>query len=226
MRTSARKSDLARVLESPYLFAWDYSPHRDRKHGAPPPPELLGDRFVVCIQNHDQVGNRASGDRLHDHGAVPGTTAACPQPAVAVAPTCRCCSWGRNMAKTRPFPFFCSFSDPQLIQNVREGRRREFAAFAWQGDVPDPQAEATFASARLSWSGPRNRQRRAAPPACGSAGARRRWPALRDGRRRPTRLLPDQGRGPNPGADPRRGRPDRADLLQSDRTATALTEPC
>ena len=48
---------LARALESPFVYAWDYSPFRGRKHGAPP-EGLSGDRFVVCLQNHDQVGNR------------------------------------------------------------------------------------------------------------------------------------------------------------------------
>src|SRR5262249_17011515 len=91
--------------------------------------------------------------------------------------------------------FFCSFGDPQLVKNVREGRTREFATFAWQGEVPDPQGEATFASARLSWSWPEGTPRAGLRALYADLlAARRRWPALPDFDRRQARLdaLADQ----------------------------------
>jgi maltooligosyltrehalose trehalohydrolase len=98
---------------------------------------------------------------------------------------------GEEYGEDNPFPFFCSFLDPGLVQAVREGRRREFAAFAWQGEVPDPQDEATFASARLSWSWPEGSPRAGLRRLHADLlAARRDWPALRDFTRRPARLLP------------------------------------
>jgi maltooligosyltrehalose trehalohydrolase len=143
---------LARVLAEPFLFAWDYSPQRDRKHGAPP-EGLSGDRFVVCLQNHDQVGNRARGDRLstllHDPAQQRLASSL-----LLLSPYLPLLFMGQEYGEENPFPFFCSFGDPQLIEAVRQGRKREFAELVGGGDVPDPQNEKTFQSARLSWSWP------------------------------------------------------------------------
>jgi maltooligosyltrehalose trehalohydrolase len=186
---------LARALECPFVYAWDYSPFRGRKHGALP-VGLSGDRFVVCLQNHDQVGNRACGDRL---GAL------LPSPSqqrlaaslLLLSPYVPLLFMGEENGEEAPFPYFCSFGDMQLVDAVREGRKKEFEAFASQGDVPDPQAEATFAAAKLSWSwpegSPRARLRRLYRDLI---AARRDWPALRDFQRRSARLLPDRQRGP------------------------------
>ena len=95
-------AQLAEVLEQPYVYDGDYSPFRDRKHGARP-EGLAGDRFVVFLQNHDQVGNRASGDRLSTLHEVAGETAARCQLSLAVSRTCRCCSWVRNTARKTRF---------------------------------------------------------------------------------------------------------------------------
>ncbi len=137
---------LARAFECPFVYAWDHSPFRGRRHGAPP-ERLSGDRFVVCLQNHDQVGNRASGDRL---------TTLLNDPAkqrlaaglLLLSPYLPLLFMGEEYGEESPFPFFCSFGDPDLVRAVREGRQREFEAFTWQGEVPDPQGEETFASAR------------------------------------------------------------------------------
>ncbi|MGH7225386.1 MAG: DUF3459 domain-containing protein, partial [Gemmataceae bacterium] len=189
------RSQMARVLTQPFLYAWDYSPHRDRKHGAPP-HGLSGDRFVVCLQNHDQVGNRARGDRL---------TALLGNPAkqrlasslLLLSPYLPLLFMGEEYGEDNPFPFFCSFGDPQLIEAVRKGRKAEFAELVGQDTVPDPQAEETFASARLSWTWP------AGSPRAGLRRlhqdlltARREWPALRDFEHRGARLLPDAESGP------------------------------
>jgi len=193
--------DLCRVLEDPFLYAGAYSPHRGRRHGAPS-AGLPGDRFVVCVQNHDQVGNRATGDRF---GALlppeKQRLAAC---LLLLAPHVPLLFMGEEYGEERPFPFFCSFSDPQLVEAVRRGRREEFASFTWQGEVPDPQAEATFRSAKLSWAWPAgSRQAGLRRLYADLLAARREWPQLRDFATRTARLLPgdvlELTRGREPG---------------------------
>ncbi len=186
---------VAQVLTQPFLYAGDYSPHRDRKHGSPP-EDLSGDRFVVCLQNHDQIGNRASGDRLLALLRDPARQRLATS-LLLLSPHLPLLFMGEEYGEEHPFPFFCSFGDAPLIEAVREGRKREFADFVGEGTVPDPHAEETFASAHLSWSWPEGTW---------SAGlrrlhadllaARRGWPALRDFDRRTARLLPDGDSGP------------------------------
>ncbi len=182
--------DLAGVLREPFLYAGRYSPARDRTHGAPP-GDLPGDRFVVCIQNHDQVGNRARGDRLSTLLDPPAQRLAASL--LLLSPYLPLLFMGEEYGERHPFLFFCSFCDTNLVQSVREGRKREFEAFSWQGEVPDPQSEDTFAASRLRWSWPEG------TPAAGLRrlyadllAARRQWPALRDFRTRSARLLPDE----------------------------------
>jgi maltooligosyltrehalose trehalohydrolase len=178
------------VLEQPFLYAGDYSSHRNRKHGAPP-EGLSGDRFVVCLQNHDQVGNRALGGRLNTLLRTPSQQRLAAS-LLLLSPHLPLLFMGEEYGEENPFPFFCSFGDASLVQAVREGRKREFAAFAWQGEVPDPHAEETFTSARLSWSWPEGSAR--AGLRCLHAdllAARREWPALRDFVNRTARLLPE-----------------------------------
>jgi maltooligosyltrehalose trehalohydrolase len=190
---SARQ--IAEVMVTPFLYAGHYSPHRQRRHGAPP-EGLSGDRFVVCLQNHDQVGNRARGDRLP---SLLGNLAKqrLASSLLLLSPYVPLLFMGEEYGEDNPFPFFCSFGDPQLIEAVRQGRKQEFAELVGQGTVPDPQDEATFASARLSWSWPQG-----SPPAGlrhlyqDLLAARREWPALRDFERRASRLLPDAETGP------------------------------
>jgi maltooligosyltrehalose trehalohydrolase len=183
---------IGRALESPFIYASDYSSHRDRKHGAPAPPDLGGDRFVVCLQNHDQVGNRAQGERL---------TALLQSPAqVRLATTLLLFSpyipllfMGEEYGEEKRFPFFCSFSDEHLIQAVREGRKREFPDFVNQGALLDPQAETTFEAAKLTWSWPDGTT--GAALRCLHANllaARNKWPALRDLHRRRIDWIPDK----------------------------------
>lgn len=187
---------VAQVVGEPFLYAWHYSPHRGRKHGAAPPADLLGDRFVVCLQNHDQVGNRARGDRLT------AQLASWPKQRLAaslllLAPYTPLLFMGEEYGEENPFPFFCSFDDPGLNDAVRDGRRREFEAFAWQGEIPDPAAESTFASARLRWSWPSGTARAGLRRLYQDLlSARRDWPALRCRTRQSGRLFPDADTGP------------------------------
>ena len=104
---------------------------------------------------------------------------------------------GEEYGEENPFPFFCSFGDPQLIEAVRKGRKEEFAELVGQGEVPDPQSEETFASACLSWSWPQGTLRAGLRRLYHDLlAARRQWPALCDFQTRSTRLLPDAEHGP------------------------------
>jgi maltooligosyltrehalose trehalohydrolase len=186
---------LARALTQPFLYAASYSPHRDRRHGAPP-EGLSGDRFVVCLQNHDQVGNRARGDRLSVLLRDPAKQRLASS-LLLLSPYLPLLFMGEEYGEDNPFPFFCSFGDRGLIEAVREGRKREFAELVGQGTVPDPQAERTFASARLSWSWPEGTPRAGLRRLYQDLlAARREWPALRDFQTPTARLLPDNESGP------------------------------
>jgi len=185
---------LARVLEQPYLYHWEYSAFRDRKHGARP-EGLTGDRFVVFLQNHDQVGNRASGDRLSmllSSEAKQRLGASY----LLLSPYLPLLFMGEEYGEENPFPFFCSFSDLQVVDAVREGRRREQGASEQQALVPDPGAETTFASSRLSWSWPEGSFRAALRRLYRDLlAARREWPALRDFVHRKARLTSGPAEG-------------------------------
>jgi maltooligosyltrehalose trehalohydrolase len=142
------------------------------------------------------VGNRAAGDRLSTLLEIPAKRRLASS-LLLVSPHLPLLFMGEEYGEENCFPFFCSFGDAQLVQAVREGRRREFADFAWQGEVPDPQAEATFAVARLSWRWPEGTDRPALRRLYKDLlTARREWPALRDFVRREARLLPDGEQGP------------------------------
>jgi maltooligosyltrehalose trehalohydrolase len=179
--------DLAKVLRDTFLYAGGYSPYRRRRHGAPV-GDLTGDRFVVSIQNHDQVGNRALGERLSQLLEPPGRRLAASL--LLLSPHLPLLFMGEEYGEERPFLFFCSFGDSQLVQNVREGRRREFAAFAWQGEVPDPQSEDTFNRSRLTWVWPEGSPHAALRRLYADLlAARKAWPALDDFAHRTVRLF-------------------------------------
>ena len=151
---------------------------------------------MVCLQNHDQVGNRASGDRLNSLLGSPAKQRLAAG-LLLLSPHLPLLFMGEEYGEENPFPFFCSFGDPQLVQAVREGRKKEFDAFAWGGEVPDPQGEDTFASAKLGWSWPEGTHRAGLRRLYRDMlSARREWPALRDYERRSARLAPDEKQGP------------------------------
>src|SRR5204863_1811290 len=120
---------------------------RERRHGNQP-VDLPGRQFVVCIQNHDQIGNRKLGERF---GTLAGFEAQkLAAGTVLLAPYTPMLFMGEEYGETAPFQFFVDFSDPALIELVREGRRKDFARFDWQGDPPDPAEESTFLRSRLN----------------------------------------------------------------------------
>ena len=140
--------DLARSLREGYVFSGQYSEHRQRRHGNSS-KGIPGERFVVCAQNHDQVGNRMMGNRLADMQNFERLKLGAA--AVLLSPFLPLLFMGEEYGEMAPFPYFVSHSDRELIEAVRMGRGNEFKEFKWEGSLPDPESEATFASSKLNW---------------------------------------------------------------------------
>ncbi|MBE0466953.1 MAG: malto-oligosyltrehalose trehalohydrolase [Candidatus Desulforudis sp.] len=136
---------LALAFREGYVYTGQYSAYRRRRHGRPP-GRFPGHRFVVFAQNHDQVGNRAQGERLSV--LVPFSGLKLAAAAVILSPFIPLVFMGEEYGETAPFQYFTSHTDPELVKAVREGRREEFAGFGWD-EVPDPQDEETFRRSRL-----------------------------------------------------------------------------
>jgi maltooligosyltrehalose trehalohydrolase len=178
---------LVKAWNETFVYDGRYSSFRGRRHGAPAKGHT-GDRFVVAIQNHDQVGNRARGDRLAT--LLDPAAQRLAAGLLLTAPYIPLLFMGEEYGEMQPFLYFCSFEDPGLIEAVRRGRREEFAAFRWPGEVPDPQSEATFLSSRLNWSWPDGTWHAGLRRLYADLlSARRRWPPLRDFRTRSAQLV-------------------------------------
>jgi maltooligosyltrehalose trehalohydrolase len=143
---------LATSLREGWLYSGRQSAYRGRPHGTPA-AHLPGRRFVSAAQNHDQIGNRARGERLVSLTSAGGARIA--TALVALAPSLPLFFMGEEWGAREPFQYFVSHGDPALVEAVRRGRREEFKAFeefADGADIPDPQAEETFVRSRLDWS--------------------------------------------------------------------------
>ncbi len=138
---------LVKAFKEGFVYSGQYSAYRRRRHGTSS-EDIPARRFVVFTQNHDQVGNRAQGDRLS--GLVSFEKLKLAAALYLLSPFVPLVFMGEEYGETTPFPYFISHSEPALIEAVRRGRREEFAAFRWQGEIPDPQNEATFESACLN----------------------------------------------------------------------------
>ncbi len=144
-----KASDLGRVVRTGYLFTGQHSPYRGRKYGLHP-KTTDGRKFVVCAQNHDQVGNRMLGERLAALVSVEKVRLAAA--AVVLSPFLPMLFMGEEYAEKAPFQYFTSHSDEGLIDAVRKGRREEFDDFEWHGEPPDPHDEETFRRSKLDWT--------------------------------------------------------------------------
>jgi maltooligosyltrehalose trehalohydrolase len=142
--------DIARSLGAGFVYQGEASAHRDGQPRGEPSGSLAPTAFVNFLQNHDQIGNRALGDRLEGLAKDQAIEAALA--ITLLAPMVPMLFMGEEWGSSAPFPFFCDFHG-ELADAVREGRRKEFAgAYAKYGDeVPDPLDETTFQSAVLDW---------------------------------------------------------------------------
>jgi maltooligosyltrehalose trehalohydrolase len=148
-RDFAKLADLADVLTRGFVYDGRYSVYRRRRHGRPA-SGLSGHRFVGCLQNHDQVGNRAAGERT-SHLFSPGQLKI-GSALVMTSPFVPMLFQGEEWGASTPFLYFTDHHETELAEAVRRGRREEFAAFGWDPDkIPDPQAEETFLRSKLDW---------------------------------------------------------------------------
>jgi maltooligosyltrehalose trehalohydrolase len=151
---SGRAEDLAATIRQGWFFSGQPSKHMKGVRGTDP-GALAPRQFVVCIQNHDQIGNRAEGQRLSHDVDLPTYRAA--STLLLSLPETPLLFMGQEWAATTPFLFFTDHQE-ELGRKVTEGRREEFAAFAAFADpelrerIPDPQAQETFDRSRLDWS--------------------------------------------------------------------------
>ena len=153
----AQPAALSKVLRTPYFHDGTFSSFRDRRHGRPVDAATVpGSRFVASLQTHDQVGNRAQGDRLS--GARldldPGVLA-CGAAILLTSPYTPMLFMGEEWGARTPWQFFTDHTDERVAEATRDGRRAEFGTHGWdESEVPDPQAPATFERSRLDWSEP------------------------------------------------------------------------
>ncbi|MEW2402965.1 malto-oligosyltrehalose trehalohydrolase [Streptomyces sp. NPDC046862] len=148
---------LTKTLVGGFFHDGTYSTFRDRRHGRPlDRARVAGHRLVGYTQTHDQIGNRAQGDRLAA-AMLPGSPGllACAAALVLTGPFTPMLFMGEEWAAGTPWQFFTDHTDPELAEAVRAGRRREFAAHGWaEEDIPDPQDPATRDRSCLDWSEP------------------------------------------------------------------------
>jgi len=140
---------LAKALEQTFVYDGIYSRHRRRVHGRPP-VALSQHRFLGYIQTHDQVGNRAVGDRISSTVGVERAKIAAAL--FLLSPFVPMLFQGEEWAASTPFLYFADHSNPELAHAVSEGRKKEFAAFGWNpASIPDPENPSTFEASKLRW---------------------------------------------------------------------------
>lgn len=143
---------VARALQQGFVYAGDYSPFRQRKHGRSL-GDLPGHHLLGYLQNHDQVGNRARGERI-GHLVSEGLSRI-GAALVFVSPYVPMLFQGEEWGASAPFQYFTDHQNPDLAEAVRNGRREEFSAFGWEpSQVPDPQDESTYRASQLDWQEP------------------------------------------------------------------------
>jgi len=143
-----RMEHLAKSIKEGFVYSGEYSPYRRRNQGNSS-QDLPADRFVLFSQNHDQVGNRAFGERLS--ALVPFESLKLAAGVVLLSPSVPLLFMGEEYGEDAPFLYFVSHSDRDLIEAVRKGRKEEFQSFAWKGEPPDPQSVETFLQSKLRW---------------------------------------------------------------------------
>jgi maltooligosyltrehalose trehalohydrolase len=141
--------DVARALREGYVYQGQYSPFRGRRHGKPP-TGVDARQLIVSAQNHDQIGNRARGERLSMLLQLPQLKAVAAL--TLLSPFVPLLFQGEEWGAQTPFLYFTDHENAELGRLVAEGRSREFSEFRWQGAVPNPQDIETFERSKLNWS--------------------------------------------------------------------------
>ncbi|MDO6391669.1 malto-oligosyltrehalose trehalohydrolase [Pontibacter sp. BT731] len=140
---------LQKALQHGFVYDGLYSEHRKRTFGSDATANPAR-QFVVCSQNHDQVGNRMLGERLTKLVSYDMLKVAAGL--VLLSPLTPMLFMGEEYGEENPFLYFVSHSDKDLVEAVRKGRKEEFSSFTWQGEAPDPQSEDTFNQSKLQRS--------------------------------------------------------------------------
>jgi maltooligosyltrehalose trehalohydrolase len=138
---------MAKAFREGFVYSGQHSEFRKRRHGNSSKGRTAR-QFVVFSQNHDQVGNRAAGDRLSRTQSFEKLKLTAGL--VLLSPFVPLIFMGEEYGEIAPFKYFVNHSDKKLIKAVREGRRKEFASFAWENDLPDPQAKDTFLDSKIN----------------------------------------------------------------------------
>ncbi|MEU8165388.1 malto-oligosyltrehalose trehalohydrolase [Micromonospora sp. NPDC049004] len=142
---------LSDVLTGGFFHAGTWSSFRNRHHGRALDSRIPGHRLVAYLQNHDQIGNRATGDRIS--ASLSPALLRVGAMLLLTAPFTPMLFMGEEWAASTPWQFFTSHPEPELATAVALGRRREFASHGWaEADVPDPQDPQTFVRSRLDWA--------------------------------------------------------------------------
>jgi maltooligosyltrehalose trehalohydrolase len=144
-----RFDQLRKAWNDGFVYDGTYSVFHGHRHGRPL-EDTAGERLIVFSQNHDQVGNRARGDRLAERVSFEALKLCAA--AVLLSPFTPLLFMGEEYAETAPFPYFIDHSDAALIEATRKGRLAEFPDLKDGSRVPDPQDEASFLAAKLRWS--------------------------------------------------------------------------
>ncbi len=140
---------LAKAAKDVFVFDGQYSKYRDRSHGRPV-DGLSAHHFINFLQNHDQIGNRALGDRIHETIGIARTKAALGL--ILTAPMVPMLFMGEEYAASTPFLYFADHEDEAMAKLVAEGRKREFADFGFDGEeIPNPEDPSSFTHSKLNW---------------------------------------------------------------------------
>jgi len=139
---------LVKSYQESFVYSWQYSAFRQRYHGSDA-SQYPGHQFIVAIQNHDQIGNRVLGERLSSIVSFAALKLAAG--ALLLTPNIPLIFMGEEYGEEAPFLYFVNHTDPELVEAVRKGRKREFAAFHLEGEYVDPQNPDTLLKSRLDW---------------------------------------------------------------------------
>jgi maltooligosyltrehalose trehalohydrolase len=143
-------AQLGTAMTRGYVYAGEYSVHRRRRRGRPLPGSIIGHQLLGYAQDHDQIGNRAAGDRLSS--LISPSLAKVTAALVLTGPFTPMLFMGEEWGASTPWQYFTDHEDEELAESVRTGRRGEFRAFGWNDeDVPDPQHPATMHRSVLQW---------------------------------------------------------------------------